>query len=241
MALIEGRGLRKTYSGEGTTVRAVDGVDLDIERGEFVAVMGPSGSGKSTLLHILGALDVPDEGSVSLNGNHLSSLNRAQLASIRRRDVGFVFQFFNLVPVLTVEENIRLPATLDGSDANDHVDALITKLGLEGRRHSLPAQLSGGEQQRAAIARALVNRPNVVFADEPTGNLDRRSGAEVMSLLCKLHDEGQTVVVVTHDPAIASFGHRVVFMQDGILIDSMVIDGDGDATPVLERLAAIGQ
>jgi len=233
-------GVKKIYRTDMIETHALADFSLDIEDGEFVAVMGPSGSGKSTLLHILGALDTPDEGSVSLNGNRLSSLTRAQLAAVRRRDVGFVFQFFNLVPVLTVEENIRLPATLDGTETDERIGALIAKLGLDARRHSLPAQLSGGEQQRAAIARALVNEPNVIFADEPTGNLDRRSGTDVMTLLRSLNDDGQTVVLVTHDPTVAAYASRVAFMQDGKLVAEEKLTGSRrDTNKILTRLTEI--
>jgi putative ABC transport system ATP-binding protein len=244
MSLIEARGLRKTYASDGTSVHALDGVDLDVDASEFVAVMGPSGSGKSTLLHMLGALDVPDAGSVLLSGRNLAELSRGALADVRRRCVGMVFQFFNLVPVLTAEENVSLPGVLDGkrdADARDRAGTLLERLGLGEIGRKLPSELSGGEQQRVAVARALINEPQLLLADEPTGNLDRRSGSELMSLLRKLHADGQTVVVVTHDPAIASFAHRVVFMRDGKLIDSMTVGGAGDPTPVLERLTAIGQ
>jgi putative ABC transport system ATP-binding protein len=244
MRLVEARNLRKTYAGDGIEVRALDDVDLDVESGEFVAVMGPSGSGKSTLLHMLGALDVPDAGCVVLDGKDLSTLSRAELAEMRRRSVGMVFQFFNLVPVLTVEENVSLPAVLDGKSdgqSRDRAGELLRRLGLADVARKLPSQVSGGEQQRVAIARALINEPRLLLADEPTGNLDRRSGSELMTLLCKLHDDGQTVVVVTHDPAIASFARRVVFMRDGKLVDSIPLDGGGDPTPVLERLTEMGQ
>jgi putative ABC transport system ATP-binding protein len=207
-------------------------------------VMGPSGSGKSTLLHLLGGLDAATSGEVLLEGNPLSKLSDKEITLARRYKIGFVFQFFNLVPVLTVEENVSLPAVLDRAsdgDAQQRAKALLTDLGLDNALGKLPSQLSGGEQQRVAVARALINEPKIVLADEPTGNLDRRSGAEVMSVLGKLHEGGQTVALVTHDPAIASFARRVVFMQDGKLIDSMSVGVAGDATPILERLAAIGQ
>jgi putative ABC transport system ATP-binding protein len=242
MALIEARGLRKTYRGDGVDVRALDGVDLDVASGEFLAVMGPSGSGKSTLLHVLGALDTADEGTVVLDGRTLSGLSRAELADVRRQSVGIVFQFFNLVPVLTVCENVSLPSVLDGTSdthASDRAGALLAQLGLNEASGKLPAQLSGGEQQRAAIARALINEPSVVLADEPTGNLDRTSGAEVMNLLREVNERGQTLVLVTHDPAVAAHARRVVFMRDGQLEDEIAVTGRGSPRAILAKLAAL--
>jgi putative ABC transport system ATP-binding protein len=242
VALIEARGLRKTYSGDGVDVRALDGVDLDVAAGEYVAVMGPSGSGKSTLLHVLGALDIADDGTVVLDGRALSGLGRTELADVRRELVGIVFQFFNLVGVLTVLENVSLPAVLGGSSdtqARERAAALLAQLGLDDVSGKVPSQLSGGEQQRAAIARALINEPSVVLADEPTGNLDRRSGAEVMALLQDVHDRGQTIVLVTHDPAVAAHARRVVFMRDGKLEDEIAVTGRGSPRPILAKLAAL--
>jgi ABC-type lipoprotein export system ATPase subunit len=220
----------------------LDGVDVDIEQGEFVAVMGPSGSGKSTLLHMLGALDVPDEGEVLLNGQSVSKHSRAELATIRRRHVGFVFQFFNLVPILTVEENVSFPAVLDGvreSVYRPRMDDVLERLGLSDQRHKQPAQLSGGQQQRVAIARALLNAPDLVLADEPTGNLDRTSGADVMALLRRVNAEGQTIVVVTHDPSVASSASRVLFMRDGKLVDEARLTKPGETSAVLSRLVRL--
>jgi putative ABC transport system ATP-binding protein len=239
MSAIEAKGLCKRYLSNGATVEALRDVDLVVEDGEFLAVMGPSGSGKSTLLHLLGALDVPDAGAVTVAGRRLAALNRKELALVRRRHIGFVFQFFNLVPTLTVEENAALPAILDGAPYEDHLTTVLDAFGLSAHRTKLPSQLSGGEQQRVAIARALVNRPVVVLADEPTGNLDRASGAEVMALLRKLHSEGQTIVVVTHDPAVASFAERVVFMRDGELVDETRLDAPGETSAVLTRLVQL--
>ncbi len=239
-ALISGRGLRKTYTSDETGVRALDGVDIDVATGEFLAVMGPSGSGKSTLLHVLGALDLPDEGAVSLEERPLDSLSRTELARVRRREFGFVFQFFNLVPVLSVEENIALPAVLESrSDYAPRVDELLSSLGLTDRRTKLPAQLSGGEQQRTAIARALVNEPKVLLADEPTGNLDHASGLDVLKLFEGLNAQGQTTVLVTHDAHVASRAGRVLFMRDGRIIDEMQLDGSRDAAPLLARMTAL--
>jgi putative ABC transport system ATP-binding protein len=220
----------------------LDGVDLDVGAGESVAIMGPSGSGKSTLLHVLGAIDTADEGSVMLDGRNLAGLGRADLADVRRESVGIVFQFFNLVPVLTVLENVSLPAVLDGtseSGARERAESLLAQLGLDEESSKLPAQLSGGEQQRAAIARALINEPAVVLADEPTGNLDRTSGAEVMALLRDVNERGQTLVLVTHDPAVAAHARRVVFMRDGKLEDEIAVTGRGSPRPILAKLAAL--
>jgi putative ABC transport system ATP-binding protein len=241
MPAIAARGLRKTYKSDGAAVHALDGVDVEVAAGEFLAVMGPSGCGKSTLLHMLGALDVPDAGEIELDGKALADLPRKELALIRRRHVGFVFQFFNLVPVLTVEENVALPAALDGGGAPmERVDELLDTFGLSERRHMLPAQLSGGEQQRTAIGRALVNRPALILADEPTGNLDRSSGAEVMSLLRDLNDSGgQTMVIVTHDPAVASHAGRVVFMRDGRLVEDVRVAVRGDPSEVIATLTKL--
>jgi putative ABC transport system ATP-binding protein len=233
-----GRALRKTYTTGETIVRALDGVDVSVVAGEFLAVMGPSGSGKSTLLHVLGALDTADEGEVVLGGRSLTGLSRKELALIRRHQVGFVFQFFNLVPVLTVEENVVLPARLDGTGASEcrtRVEPIFDLLGITEQRDKLPAELSGGEQQRAAIARALINDPDVLLADEPTGNLDRSSGDAVMTLLRRLHEAGKTVVVVTHDPVVASSAQRVVFVRDGKIVD----EATGDRRALLERLVEL--
>jgi putative ABC transport system ATP-binding protein len=242
MMAIEAKDLWKTYRSDGTAVHALAGVDLAVEDGEFVGVMGPSGSGKSTLLHIVGGLDTPDEGRVMLEDRDLSELSRKELATVRRRHIGFVFQFFNLVPVLTVEENVALPASLDGareSSYTERLEEIFDRFGLAEHRDKLPSQLSGGEQQRVAVARALINRPAVVLADEPTGNLDRGSGADVMALLRKLHSEGQTIVVVTHDPSVASFAQRVVFMRDGKLVDEARLRTPGKTSALLSRLVKL--
>ena len=242
MNAIEAKDLWKTYKSDGTSLHALAGVDLTVEEGEFIAVMGPSGSGKSTLLHICGGLDSPDRGSVMLNGQVLSGLSRTELAAVRRKHIGFVFQFFNLVPVLSVEENVTLPAVLDGvseSSYRERLEETLELFGLSEHRRRLPSQLSGGEQQRVAVARALINRPAVVLADEPTGNLDRSSGADVMALLRRLHGGGQTIVVVTHDPSVASNAQRVVFMRDGELVDEARITSPGKTSAVLSKLVKL--
>ena len=234
---IEARDLRKAYRTDAGEVVALDGVDLSVRAGEFVAVMGPSGSGKSTLLHVLGGLDQADDGDVAVSEKSLGSLSRKELALVRRHEVGFVFQFFNLVPVLTAEENVVLPATLDGrKDHSERVSELFGLLEISAVRDKLPAQLSGGEQQRVAIARALINDPAVVLADEPTGNLDQTSGTQVMSLLRRLNESGKTIVLVTHDPAVAAFARRVVFVRDGKIVDETAVDAADDRRAVVQRL-----
>ncbi len=242
MAMIEARGLRKTYRTLQAEVRALDGVDISVAEGEFVAIMGPSGSGKSTLLHMLGALDTPDDGEVALAGRSLAGLSASELARVRRRDVGFVFQLFNLVPVLSVAENIGLPLSLDGvrdKERDARVAELVVQLGLGPRADLLPSQISGGEQQRAAIARALVNRPKIILGDEPTGNLDRANSRDVMERLASLSDAGQTLAIVTHDPSVASFARRVVFMRDGRLVDEALPESRGSTSEILDRLSEL--
>ena len=219
MAILEAAQLHKQYELGGLAVKALAGVDLAVQRGDFIAIMGPSGSGKSTLLHLLGGLDRPSEGEITLAGLRLSILddNRATLA--RRRNVGFVFQSYNLLPTLTAEENITLPLIIDGqnpSKFHHRIDALVGLVGLSDRRHHKPDQLSGGEQQRVAIARALVTQPAIVLADEPTGNLDSKTGKSIMELLRRSRDElQQTIIMVTHDPRAAVHADRVLFLRDG--------------------------
>ena len=217
------RGLQKSYGGPDARVQALDGVDLDVRRGAFTAIMGPSGSGKSTLMHCLAALDVPDAGTVEIDGRPLTGLGDKRLTRIRRDEVGFVFQAFNLVPTLTAEENIRLPLRLAGKRPDQAwFDTIVDTLGLRDRLRHRPSQLSGGQQQRVACARALAGRPAIVFADEPTGNLDTASGAELLGFLRRTVDEfGQTVVMVTHDPAAAAHCDRVVVLRDGRVVDDL--------------------
>jgi putative ABC transport system ATP-binding protein len=219
MPIVEANRLRKEYRLGEHTVHALRGVDFVVEKGQFIAIMGPSGSGKSTLLHLLGGLDTPSDGEVTLAGQRLSVLDDNRLTLVRRHNIGFVFQFFNLLPTLTAEENVALPLIIDGQDLRKHqarIDALLELVGLIDRRHHKPDQLSGGEQQRVAIARALVTEPTIVLADEPTGNLDSKSGAAIMDLLRRSCDEfGQTIVVVSHDPRAAAYADSVVFLGDG--------------------------
>jgi putative ABC transport system ATP-binding protein len=243
MSILETNGVSKQYRMGKIKVDALAGVDFSVEEGEFIAVMGPSGSGKSTLLHLLGGLDQPTDGEVALAGRVLSTLSDNQVTITRRRKVGFVFQFFNLIPTLSAEENIALPLLIDGRrprEYRERVDRLLELVGLTERRHHKPDQLSGGEQQRVAIARALVTEPAIVLADEPTGNLDSRSGDDILKLLRQLCDElGQTIVTVTHDPRAASYADRIVFLKDGRIIDEMRLEGEKDATDILARLTEL--
>jgi len=230
-------GLRKFYGSDDAEVRALDGIDLDIEAGRFTAIMGPSGSGKSTLMHCLAALDIADEGTVEIAGRVLTGLGDKELTRLRRDQVGFVFQSFNLVPTLTAEENIRLPRRLAGKPVDEAwFDTVVTTLGLRDRLDHRPSELSGGQQQRVACARALLARPAIVFADEPTGNLDTASGAEVLGFLRRSVDEfGQTVVMVTHDPVAAAYCDRVVVLRDGRVVDDL---SHPDRDQILAHLAA---
>ena len=219
---VEARALVKRYEDHGSDVEALRGVDLEVAEGEFVAVMGPSGSGKSTLLHLLGALDAPTSGEVLVEGRRLAKLSRSELAVLRRDRVGFVFQLYNLIPSLTLGENVALPAIAAGQRLSlyqSRLDELLELVGLAGKQDRFPSQLSGGEQQRVAIARALIRQPAVVLADEPTGNLDTRTGDALLELFDRCHKEGQTIVLVTHDPKVASAADRVLFMRDGAFVE----------------------
>ena len=226
--LLRARGLRKLYgSGEGL-VRAVDDVDLDVARGEMLAVMGPSGCGKSTLLHLLGGLDRPTAGELSLAGRRVDQLSERALAQLRRHEVGFVFQAYHLMDELTAQENVELPALLAGRtprNAQRRARELLEHVGLADRADHLPAALSGGQRQRVAIARALANEPLVVFADEPTGNLDSAATLEVLRLFEVLHNDGLTLVIVTHDERIAATADRLISMRDGALVDETRLVG----------------
>jgi ABC-type lipoprotein export system ATPase subunit len=227
-SVLRARGLRKEYGkGEGL-VRAVDGVDLDIDAGETVAVMGPSGCGKSTLLHLLGGLDRPSGGEVSLNGRRIDSIGETALARMRRTDVGFVFQAFHLMEELTAIENVELSALLAGRSpraARRRAEELLEQVGVTDRARFLPSALSGGQRQRVAVARALSNEPLVVLADEPTGNLDSAATMEVLQLFKDLHESGQTLVVVTHDARIAATADRMISMRDGAFVDETRLTG----------------
>ena len=228
MAVLEAQNLVKRYQLGEHRVDALAGVDFVIEQGEFVAIMGPSGSGKSTLLHLLGGLDHPSDGEVILVGHRLSVLNDNEATLVRRHNVGFVFQFFNLLPTLTAGENISLPIIIDGQNPHhyeDKLSALLKLVGLSDRRTHKPDQLSGGEQQRVALARALLTEPAIVLADEPTGNLDSKTSTAIMELLRRSCDElNQATIVVSHDPRAAAYADRVVFLQDGRIVNQIVLD-----------------
>ena len=226
--------------GEGDTrVEALRGVTLDVERGKLTAVMGPSGSGKSTLMHILAGLDKPTSGTVSIDGTEITSLGDTDLTKLRRRHIGFVFQFFNLLPMLTAEENVQLPLRIAG-DKTDKAwfDNLLSKTGLSDRRSHRPSELSGGQQQRVAIARALVSQPTVVFADEPTGNLDSATSSEILELMRNSVDElGQTTVMVTHDPRAAAIADRILFLADGLIVKDVSGASASDVISAMEELS----
>ena len=225
MEILRVENLTKVYGKGENEVRALDGVSFSVKKGEFVAVIGPSGSGKSTLLHILGGVDRPTGGRVLMDGKDVYAQNEEQLAIFRRRQVGLIYQFYNLIPVLNVTENITLPVLMDGQRVNrDRLSELITTLGLTGRENHLPNQLSGGQQQRVSIGRALMNAPAVVLADEPTGNLDSKNSKEIVDLL-KISNEkyGQTLIVITHDESIALQADRIISIDDGKITRDEVI------------------
>jgi putative ABC transport system ATP-binding protein len=233
------RNLVKTFGEGRTQVQALRGVDLDVSCGELLAIMGPSGSGKSTLLHILGALDAPTAGTIEVAGHRYEGLDDAGLTRLRRDHIGFVFQFFNLLPSLTAAENVLLPALIarrgDGG-VRERVLELLAKVGLADRADHLPSELSGGQQQRVSIARALLLEPELLLADEPTGNLDRRSSRGILALLRTLTDDGNTIVMVTHDPTAAAVADRVVFLRDGALAGE--VEG-GSTQRVIEFFASL--
>lgn len=235
MAVLQANNVVKQYQMGEVMVRALDDVSFEVQKGEFVAVMGPSGSGKSTLLHLLGGLDEPSSGEIVLAGLPISKLSDNEVTVVRRRKVGFIFQFYNLMPTLTAEENVALPLLIDGQRVDNHrerIRHLLDLVGLSGRMGHKPDQMSGGQQQRVAIARAFANEPEIVLADEPTGNLDSQSGTAVLQLLRQFCDElQQTIVMVTHDPRAASFANRVVFLKDGRVVQHLPVQakGGGDA------------
>lgn len=232
--------LSKIYDGGKHPVHALVEVDLTVEEGEFVAVMGPSGSGKSTLLHLLGGLDSPTSGAILLDGKVVSSLSDKEATLLRRRNIGFVFQFYNLLPTLSAEENILLPLLIDGKKPKGHekeMEALMEKVGILERRSHRPSELSGGEQQRVSLARALITKPKILLADEPTGNLDSKTGSQVMELLALLSEEmKQTIIMVTHDPKAASYADRLVYLVDGKIRTELHFEKD---LPVPEKMKRI--
>lgn len=232
--------LSKIYEGGKHPVHALVEVDLTVEEGEFVAVMGPSGSGKSTLLHLLGGLDSPTSGAILLDGKVVSSLSDKEATLLRRRNIGFVFQFYNLLPTLSAEENILLPLLIDGKKPKGHekeMETLMEKVGILERRSHRPSELSGGEQQRVSLARALITKPKILLADEPTGNLDSKTGNQVMALLALLSEEmKQTIIMVTHDPKAAAYADRLVYLVDGKIRTELHFEKD---LPVSEKMKRI--
>lgn len=219
---VEAKNIIKEYKIGNTTTRVLKEVSLQVAKGEFVSIMGQSGSGKSTLLYILGGLDTPTSGKVYMNGADISHFNDEKMSIIRRRNIGFVFQFYNLIPNLNVEENIMLPLLLDGKNLKDYknqLDEILDIVGLTDRRKHTPRELSGGQQQRVAIARALIGKPEILFADEPTGNLDSKTGIEIIDLLDKINrDNGQTIIMVTHSPEAAKSSSRTITVSDGLIV-----------------------
>jgi putative ABC transport system ATP-binding protein len=237
-AVVAAQELSRRYGAGETAVDALRGVSLEIPRGHLTAVMGPSGSGKSTLMHILAGLDRPTAGRVQIDGIDLTTLKDNDLTKLRRRHIGFVFQFFNLLPMLSAEENITLPLSIAGeTPSSEWLEELLEATGLSDRRSHRPAELSGGQQQRVAVARALVSRPTVLFADEPTGNLDSQTSGEILGLLRGAVDTyGQTTVMVTHDPRAATIADRILFLADGVIVNEL---GRSSQSEILEALSAV--
>src|SRR5205823_9191989 len=238
-AVVAARALSRTYGEGETAVRALCTVDLDVQREKLTAVMGPSGSGKSTLMHLLAGLDKPTEGDVYIDGTNITKLGDSELTKLRRKHIGFIFQFFNLLPMLTAEENITLPLSIAGvKPEKGWLEELIGKVGLGDRRTHRPAELSGGQQQRVAIARALVSRPTVMFADEPTGNLDSTTSGEILELLRNsVEAYGQTTVMVTHDPQAAAIAQRILFLSDGRIVKDLGPSGASDVIAAMDELS----
>ena len=232
-------GATKIYGEGETEVRALDGVDVEFERGAYTAIMGPSGSGKSTLLHCIAGLDTLTSGQVFLGDIDLSSLSEKKLTQVRRDKIGFIFQTYNLIPTLTAMENITLPMALAGRDGNkEWVDRIVDTVGLRPRLTHRPSELSGGQQQRVAVARALASQPEIIFADEPTGNLDSRAGAEILVFMQQaVRDFGQTIVMVTHDPTAAAYAGRVIFLADGKIVDEIL---QPTAETILDKMHGLG-
>ena len=239
-AVVVANDVSRTYGEGDTAVKALCGISLEIQRGKLTAVMGPSGSGKSTLMHILAGLDKPTSGDVSIGGTTITTLSDTDLTKLRREHIGFVFQFFNLLPMLTAEENVTLPLSIAGEKPDpEWFKTLVDKVGLADRLSHRPAELSGGQQQRVAIARALVSRPTVVFADEPTGNLDSSTSGEILELMRDSVDElGQTTVMVTHDARAAAIADRILFLDDGLIVRDMPRSEPHDVLEAMESLAA---
>ena len=240
MGVIAATDVTRRYGEGDAAVDALKGVSLDVPAGQFAAVMGPSGSGKSTLMHILAGLDRPTTGTVSIDGTDIAELNDKKLTLLRRHNIGFIFQFFNLLPTLTAEENILLPLQIAGTRPDSEwVESVIDRVGLGDRRRHRPAELSGGQQQRVAIARALVSRPTVIFADEPTGNLDSATGAEILTVLREAVDSyQQTTVMVTHDAGAAAIADRALFLADGLIVRDAPCKDAGDIMAIMADLSA---
>ena len=239
-AVVVGENVTRRYGEGETAVDALRGISLEVAKGQLTAVMGPSGSGKSTLMHILAGLDKPTSGTVAVSGTEITTLKDSDLTKLRRRHIGFVFQFFNLLPMLTAEENITLPLSIAGEKADaEYFNDLIDKVGLGDRLHHRPSELSGGQQQRVAIARALVSRPTVLFADEPTGNLDSATGNEILALMRDSVDAyGQTTVMVTHEPRAAAIADRILFLADGLIVRDLPGASQADVLATLSEIAA---
>ena len=240
--ILQTKNITKIYRNNGTEMYALRGVDLAVKPGEMVAVMGPSGSGKSTLLHILGGLDSPTTGEVYLKGQRIDSMREAQRAELRRNQVGFVFQAFNLIGNLSVSDNVELPAMVAGAPYNEALqrrEGLLSRLGVGDKSRNVPAQLSSGERQRVALARALVNQPAILLADEPTGNLDSKTTFDVLRLLRQTHEQGQTILMVTHNPNVASIAQRVLFMRDGQISHETSLDDQHDTKKLLAELLEV--
>jgi putative ABC transport system ATP-binding protein len=238
-AVVVANDLARRYGEGDTAVDALRGVSLEVSRGQLTTVMGPSGSGKSTLMHILAGLDRPTTGSVLIDGTEITTLDDTDLTKIRREHIGFIFQFFNLLPMLTAEENVVLPLTIAGEKVDkEWLEQLLQSVGLTDRRKHRPSELSGGQQQRVAIARALVSKPTVVFADEPTGNLDSKTGGEILELLSQaVQDAGQTTVMVTHDPRSASIADRILFLADGDIVKELPRSEPSAVTAAMEEIS----
>ena len=236
--VVQAHDLTKRYGEGSTAVDALRGVSIDVQAGELVAVMGPSGSGKSTLMHILAGLDTPTTGTVTIAGTEITTLPDAKLTRLRRKHIGFVFQFFNLLPMLTAEDNVVLPLSIAGEKPDaEWLEELLKQTGLSERRHHRPSELSGGQQQRVALARALISRPTILFADEPTGNLDSKTGGEILDLLrASVNTYGQTTVMVTHEPRAAVIADRVLFLADGLIVQER---HGATAAEVLEVMSSL--
>jgi len=239
--VVSAQAITRRFGDGETAVDALRGVSLDVDEGRLTAVMGPSGSGKSTLMHILAGLDKPTSGSVSIAGEEITSMNDNELTHLRRRRIGFVFQFYNLLPMLNAEENVKLPLSVAGTKVDDGwFKELMVKVGLSDRLKHRPAELSGGQQQRVAVARSLIHRPTVVFADEPTGNLDSKSSAEILQLLRESSNAyGQTIVMVTHDPRAAAIADRILYLADGLIVLDQAGSSEAEVLKTMNELDTV--